>query len=212
MGLINKFKTISKIQILAVILIVVGLGLAIHFGRGAFNAYRAMEYARVHNFEAGNVDSNLIRPWMTLRYIAVAYAVPQEYLFFELNIPMERRHSETPLYQLNDQFKFGPSSHNGQPGLAIEDKLRQAILKYRENPVPTGLKEGGVRPWMSIQYIANSTGIPAEYFFEQIGLPMDDHAYMLLERLSDETHYRGGPRALIEAVQRVVDTYEAPHD
>jgi hypothetical protein len=208
--MLNKLKSISKIQILALVLIIIGLGLVIRYGIGAYNAYRTMEYARVNNFEAGNPDPDLIRPWMSMRYVAVAYTVPQEYLFFELGIPMERRNSEVPLDDLNEEFKFGRlEGGDGRPHLVIMDKLKEAISSYRENPVPTGLREGGVRPWMNVQYIANSTGIPAEYIFEQLGLPMDGYAYMLLDRLSDETHYPGGPKALFDHLQQIVDTYEA---
>jgi len=203
--IVKKIKSISKIQILAVGLIVVGLGLVVHYYAGTRDAYRAMEFARVHNFDAGNPDPNLIRPWMNLQYIAVAYTVPQEFLFNELSLPMNRENSETPLDHLSREYNFV-----AMPGhFVIVDKLQAAILKYRENPVPTGLKEHGVRPWMNIQYVANSTGIPAEYIFEQIGLPMDGNAYLLLERLGEEAHYQGGPKALIDAVQHVVDTYEA---
>lgn len=209
MVIINKIKSISKIQILAIILIVVGVVAVVHYGRGAFYAYRELEYARTNDFKSGNVDPELIRPWMTVRYIAVAYAVPQEYLFSELGLPMERRHSETPLDDLNAQLNLDRFEKNGRPYFAIIDILRQAIIDYRENPVPTGLKEGGVRPWMSMQYVANSTGIPVETLFAQIGLPPDDTANMPLEYLADKTDYEGGLRALMDAVQRAVDTYEA---
>lgn len=210
MNIANRFQSNFKIYLLAAILIVIGVSLVIHFGRGMFNAYRAMEFARQNNFDAGNPDPDLVRPWMDIRYIAVAFTVPQEFLFAELGIPMERRNSEIPLYRLNDEFKFGRSDQSDRPYPAIVDKVRDAIVKYRENPVPTGLREGGVRPWMSVQYISNSTGIPAEVIFEQIGLPMDDYAFMPLDRLSDEVHYHHGVRALVDKIQHVVDTYEAP--
>jgi hypothetical protein len=202
--MVNKLKSISPIQIVAVGLIVLGLVIVVHYGRGAFYAYRAMEFARNHGFDAGNPNPDLIRPWMNIQYIAVAYTVPQEFLFAELDIPMERRNSETPLYRLNQEFGFGRSDR----GPAIVTKVRDAILKYRADPVTTGLRERGVRPWMSVQYISNSTGIPPEYIFEQIGLPLAGNAYLPLEQLSQETRYAGGVRALVEAIQQVVDTYK----
>jgi len=204
-GIINKLKSISKIQILAVVLILIGLVAMVRYGIGTFNAYREIQYARANNFGAGNVDPNILRPWMSMRYIAVAYAVPQEYLFHELGIPMERRNSEVSLFDLNDQFHFGPTTQGDKRYPAILDKVRDAIIKYRENPVPTGLREGGVRPWMSIQYVANSTGIPAETIFAQIGVPADGNAYIPLEFLVDAIKYKGGLRGLTDAVQRVVD-------
>jgi hypothetical protein len=205
--MVDKLKSISRVQILAIALIVFGLGLVIHYGRGAVHAYRAMQFAEFHEFDAGHLDPDLIRPWMTIRYIAVAYAVPQEFLFSELDIPMARRNSETPLYRLNNEFDWGQSAQGPWP--AIVDKVRAAILAYRADPVTTGLRERGVRPWMSVQYISNSTGIPPQYIFEQIGLPLAGNAYMPLEKLSDETRYEGGTRALVRKIQNLVDTYEA---
>ena len=79
--------------------------------------------------------------------------------------------------------------------------MRQAIGQYRENPLTTGLGDD-VRPWMSIQYIANSTGIPPEYIFEQIDLPMEGNEYKPLTLLDDEFDY-----GLVEAVQAALDQY-----
>ena len=89
--MVKKLKSISPLLIVAAGLIVLGLVIVIHYGRGAFNSYRAMEFAREHGFDAGNPNPDLIRPWMNIRYIAVAYAVPQEFLFAELGIPMDCR-------------------------------------------------------------------------------------------------------------------------
>lgn len=206
MLIVDKLKAISKIKLLAVVLIGIGLLFTIRYSIGTFRAYRAFEYAQANDFEAGNVDPDLIRPWMNIRYIAVVFAVPQEFLFAELGIPMERRNNNVRLNQLNDQF-FEQETRDGQ--LIIVDKLQDAIIKYRENPITTGLRERGVRPWMSVQYISNSTGIPPETIFEQIGVPMEGNAFIPLERLSAEVRYRGGPRALVEDIQQIVDTYEA---
>jgi len=201
--MLNKLKSLSKTQIIAILLILMGLIMVINYGRRTFVAYRAIEYARSHNFDAGNLDPNLVRPWMNMEYIAVAYAVPQEYLYVQLNIPMEQRNSRTPLSKINDQFRAKQPNTQGDP--IIIDEIRAAILAYRADPVSTGLKEGGVRPWMSIQYIANSIGMPAETIFKQLGVPMEGHAYMDLARLADEVHYKGGPKALADDLQKMVD-------
>ncbi len=201
----NKIKSISKTKIFAFILIMVGLMVMVNYGFGMFNAYRAMEFARANHFADGNVDPNLIRPWMNIRYVAVAYTVPEEFLFSELAIPMEERNSKVSLDKLNDQFfeRQGTRGH-----LLIMDKLQEAILKYRQNPVPTGLKKNGVRVWMSIQYIANSTGIPPEYIFKKIGISMDSKAYLPLDAIDKEAHYEGGLQALEQAIQQAVDDYQ----
>ncbi len=203
--MLKKLKTISKTKIIAFVLIGVGLIITVRYSIGMFQAYRAMEFAHANNFAKGNLDPNLLRPWMNMRYVAVAYAVPEEFLFSELGIRMEKRNNMASLDKLNNQF----FEHQGtKDHLLIMDKLSEAILKYRKNPVPTGLKENGVRVWMSIQYIANSTGIPPEYIFKQIGIPMEGKAYLPLDAIDAEFGYEGGLRALEQAVQQAVDNYK----
>jgi hypothetical protein len=89
--------------------------------------------------------------------------------------------------------------------LVVVDSARAAITEYRKNPFATGLRD--VRPWMSIRYIANSAGVPADYIFTQIGVPAAGNDSKPLDLLSEEQHYPGGPRALAEAVQRALSSY-----
>lgn len=201
--LFNQLRSLSKIQILAIVLIVLGAGLVVHFGLRSFRSFREMQYIRTHGLDVGTADVDAIRPWMTIRFVAVAYAVPQEYLFAELDIPFERRNSNELLYHLNQKYEFGRPTADHQ--LPILDKVRAAIVQYRENPVATGLKED-VRPWMSIRYIANSTGIPEEYIFEQINLPAAGNENKPLDRLDHEFDY-GGRRAIVEAVKNTLAKY-----
>jgi hypothetical protein len=204
--MLNKFKSISKIQLIALLLILVGAVMVVNYGRRTFTSYRAIEYARTNHFDQGNIDPSLVRPWMNMEYIAVAYTVPQEYLYVELNIPMEQRNSRTPLSKINDQFRDKKANAENDP--IVMDEIKAAILAYRADPVSTGLKEGGVRPWMSVQYIANSIGMPAEAIFEQLGIALDGHAYMDLGRLAHEVNYNGGPKALVDELQKVVDSHQ----
>ncbi len=208
--MIKKFKSLTKKQwmgvILAIILIVAGVVFAVRYVRGTIYAYHSMQFAMQHNFDAGNPDVELLEPWMSMRYIAEAYTVPQSFLFDELGLEMNPPNSELPVGQLNRQL--GRRGRPEQP--IILGKIRDAILKYRENPIVTGLQEQRVARWMSVQYIANSTGIPADYIFEQIGLPMDGYAYMPLPRLADEAHYEPGDRELARQIQEIIDNYEAP--
>jgi hypothetical protein len=201
----NRLKSISKVQVIAIVLILIGLVITVRYSMRTLSSYREIRYARENNFDAGNPDLDLIRPWMSVRYIAVAYTVPQEFIFAELGIPIDGRTAEASLLDLNDRFDFGRTRQDDRPYPLIIDRVREAITEYRQNPVPTGLKQGGVRPWMSVQYIANTTGIPADRIFEQIGIPFDDNAYIPLDVLSDRVRYEGGPRALVDTIQRLVD-------
>jgi hypothetical protein len=83
--------------------------------------------------------------------------------------------------------------------------ISEAILAYRANPVATGLLERHVEDWMTVQYIANSSGIRAETIFQAIGIPADGNAYKPLGFLSNEVNYPGGPKALAAAIQKIVD-------
>jgi hypothetical protein len=206
--LVSRIKSLSKMQILAMVLIVIGLFLVVNYGVRATRSFREIQYARQNNFEAGNPDTAAIRPWMNMQYVAVVYTVPQEYLFSELGIPFEQWNSRKPLFYLNEKFGLGPSEDADPRNPAIINQVRQAIEKYRENPVATGLK-GDIRGWMSIQYIANSTGVPAEYIFAQLGIPMEGNAYIPLEVLTDRVHVPGGPKAVVDGIKAALADYKA---
>jgi hypothetical protein len=201
-SLINKLKSISKVQLFAIILIIVGLSIMIPKGLGMFEFYKEVQYATNNNFQAGNPSPNLLRPWMSIRYISVAYAVPQKYLFEAANIQPKEENSMIALNRLNNQMKLGKL--NGEPTLI--KTIRDAIIAYRASPVVTGLIERKVSDWMNVQYIANSTGIPAETIFQEIGIPMDGNAYLPLGYLSDTVNYTGGSKALVSALQKIVDS------
>jgi hypothetical protein len=198
---IEKLKSISKVQWLAVALIVIGLAIMIPKARGMFDFYKEVRYATENDFAAGNLSPDLLRPWMSIRYIAVAYAVPQKYIFDAANIQPKKETSMIGINRLNRQMGLGQV--DGNP--ALLKSIRKAILAYRANPVVTGLIEQHVEGWMTVQYIANSSGIPAETIFQAVGIPMDGNAYKPLDFLSDEVNYSGGPKNLAAAIQKVVD-------
>ncbi len=198
-------KLISKltpVQWLAVALILVGVAIMIPKGLGMLNFYKEVQYASEHDFASGNISPDLLRPWMSIRYIAVAYAVPQQYLFDAANIQPRKETSMISISRLNQQTQQG--KHNNQP--VLQETIRQAILAYRANPVVTGLLEKNVEDWMTVQYIANSVGIPAETILQAVNIPAaDGNAHKPLGFLADELDYPGGPGALVAAIQKIVD-------
>ena len=192
--------------LLILFVIVVGLGMTLFYGTRAMSSFRQMQYIRAMGLDKGDASAESLRPWMTLRFVAVAYAVPEEYLYAQLGIPFERRNANRSLGDLNRDYGLGQSAIGPYP--AIIDKAKAAILEYRLNPVATGLRED-VRPWMSVRYVSNSTGVPADYIFAQIGVPADGNQNKPLEMLSDQLKLPGGPRALADSVQRAITMYEA---
>lgn len=195
-----------KIQLAAAALILAGLGIMIPKGLGLLDAYREAQYAITNNFRAGNLAPDLMRPWMTMRYVATAYAVPQEYLFQQLGIQPRKETSMLSLSRLNQTLQLG--GVKGQP--EIMEKLRVIITRYRAAPVATGLLERHVEDWMNIQYIANSLGVPADTIFQELNIAADGHAYLPLGPLADEVKYPGGPGALVQALQKIVDAHPGP--
>jgi hypothetical protein len=199
-ALFEKIRSLNRVQWLALLLIVIGVAIMIPKGRGMAEFSREAQFAAENDFAAGNPSTDLLRPWMTIRYIAAAYAVPQEYLFDATQIQPKRETSFIAVNRLNQQMQLGQV--NGEP--ALLGTIRTAIEAYRANPVSPGLLERHVEEWMTVQYIANSTGIPAEELFAA-GIPAEGNAYKPLGFLSDELNYPGGEPALAAALQTLVD-------
>lgn len=185
--------------------IVLGLAIAGFFGVRSVRSFQQLQYIRQQGLDRGTASVDAIRPWMTIRFIAVAYAVPEEYLYSALGIPFNRRNADQSLGELNRIYELGLVPNSTE--LAIVDKARAAIAEYRKNPVATGLRD--VRPWMSIHYIANSTGVPEQTIFDAIGIPLAGNEDKPIEFLSEEQHYPGGPRALAEAIQSALTQQKA---
>lgn len=198
---IEKLKSVSMVQWLALGLMILGLAIMIPKARGMIEFYKEVRYGSINNFAAGNVSPDLIRPWMSIRYIAVAYAVPQQYLFDAAHIQPKKETSMIGLNRLNSQMGLGKAGN--QP--VLMQTIRAAIVAYRANPVTPGLIERKVEDWMTVQYISNSSGIPVETIFQAVGIPSDGNANKPLGFLSDEIHFSGGRKALVTAIQKTVD-------
>ncbi len=110
-------------KILTLGLIIVGIFLTIFFGMRAVRSFMRIE------LEPGTVDVQAIQGWMTVPYIAIAYDVPEEYIFEQLGIPQEGNQAKG-LYGLNRQYFEGEHK-------AILKVIQEAITQYQvENPPP----------------------------------------------------------------------------
>jgi hypothetical protein len=204
------WRSLVQWRTLAILLIIIGLVIISLYGLRSIRSYREFQYIRAEGLDRGAARLDAIRSWMTVRYVGVAYAVPEEYIFAQLEIPYNRRNSHETLGALNDEYEMGKSPRGEYP--EIIDRVIQAIRDYRANPVPTGLRE--IRPWMTLRYIASSTGIPEAYFFEQLGLSAQrateiDAAVRPIDQLAPELHVQGGPEALFRLLEDAIAAYEA---
>ena len=202
-ALIQKLKSIPKPLILAVALVAIGLAIMIPKGRALMELTKEARYAIENNFESGNPSLDLLRPWMTLRYIASNYGVPQKYLFDSCGIPPRKESSEIAINRLNKIMQLG--QQNNLPVLLF--KVRDAIQQYKEHPVVTGLLERHVEDWMTVESIANSTGIPADTLIKEANLPTEGSRYVPLGPLSDRVKYPGGVKALVSALENVLASH-----
>ena len=190
----------------AIMLLLVGLVIIVRYGQRTLRSYREFTYAREQGLLDGSASVAAIRPWMTVRYIAVAYAVPEEYIYDQLGIPFTDRPGPRGDSIFDLARKLVPDKEPREGDDQVMARLQTIILAYRENPVAPGLRD--IRPWMSMAYIANSTGVPMEYLFEQVNLVQLDNEYKPLDFLVDEQDYPGDMKALIDAVDAAVASYE----
>lgn len=223
----------------AVLIVLLGVWLMTFFGTRTLRAYREFAYAREQGLLNGTASVDAIQPWMTIRYVAVAYAVPEEYIYAKLGIPFDRRSEREPLGRVGRPRPGDgpPPGDNATPAPdpqaarnAIVNQMREIILAYRENPVAPGLRD--IRPWMSLAYIANSTGVPVAYLVETVDsmaqqiqatefageenappglraeLDLEEDLYKPLDLLSDDLHYPGGPERLLTVVRDALESYE----
>ncbi len=189
---------------IALLLIGIGLLCLFFFGGRSLRAYQQIRYIRQQGLDHGVASVRAIAPWMTIRYVAVAYAVPEEYIFAELGIPYDRRNRNDTLGELNRTYQFGLDS-TGE--LAILPRVIEVVEAYWANPVATGL--GDIRPWMTIRYIANSSGVPEDYLLGQLTLTAAPNpAVRPLGQLAESSNYPGGLPELIHTLQAALQTYE----
>jgi hypothetical protein len=189
-----------------VLLILIGLAVTFLFGMRAVRSFRQVQYIQQQGLDRGTASVEAIQPWMTVRFIAVAYAVPEEYLYSALEIPFDRRNADKPLGSITPA---PPESRDGTPPTPVPDfgsvlvaRAKEGVLAYRADPIATGLRE--IRPWMSLRYISNSKGIPLDELFAQTGLAPSLNPDKPLELLAEEADFPGGLRGLTESVARAL--------
>ncbi len=183
-----------------------GLLVTVIFGLRSVRSFRQVRYIQQQGLDKGTASVDAIQPWMTIRFIAVAYAVPEEYLYSALDVAFDKRNADRPIGRIQPE---PPGQGDGPPptpipdfGTVIVERAKAAVLAYQADPVATGLHD--VRPWMSLRYISNSTGVPLDDLFDKTGLSPSLNPDKPLDLLAAEEEYPGGPRALTDDVARAL--------
>jgi hypothetical protein len=120
-------------------LIVIGLMIIGIFGFRTVRAFRQFHGHRPPPpFTGEKVETNvdLIRDWMTLPYISIAYRLPPELLYETLKIPPNGNERKS-LKELNDEY------YPEAPGTVIE--LVKAAIRAHQ-PAPTAVPADTVVP------------------------------------------------------------------
>ncbi|TWT78784.1 hypothetical protein CA13_01810 [Planctomycetes bacterium CA13] len=206
---------IARRRVLTICLLAIGIGLILYYGNRTRKSYHQFRYTKQQGLDTGDANVDAIRPWMTIHFVAAAYAVPQEYLFAELGVELEDRRRNIDIRHLNEELELGQSSLGRYP--AVIDQLRKTILAYRENPVVTGLVD--VRGWMTLQYVANSSGVSATTIIDELGLadlaqqathgPDENgdgevNVHLPFDELAGRLRFPGGPHRLCEEIATVL--------
>ncbi len=77
--------------LISIVVIALGLAIAVFFGLRSVSSVRQLRYIREQGLDRGTASVDAIRGWMNIRFVAVAYAVPEEYVYAQLNIPFDQR-------------------------------------------------------------------------------------------------------------------------
>lgn len=115
-----------KERILIIGLIVLGIILVVFFGLRAVRSYIRIQQT---GLQPGVTDVEAIRGWMTIPYIAVAYGVPEEYIFEQIGIPQEGNQNKS-LGRLNREYAYGERAR-------ILTAVKEAITRYKTEHPPT---------------------------------------------------------------------------
>ncbi|MCP4402513.1 MAG: hypothetical protein GY801_35060 [bacterium] len=67
-----------------------------------------------------------------------------------------------------------------------------------------------IRGWMTIPYITTAYGVPEEYIFKEIGIPVKENRKKSLSQLN-LTYAFGQKGVIVGAVKAAVNTYQEKH-
>jgi hypothetical protein len=127
----------TKQRILTIGMIVLGVLVVVFFGIRTMRSFKHMHGRDPFDGElfdgkppaAKQIDTTLIRDWMTVPYIAKTYGVSPDAIFKSLEIPAEKKNGKKSLKELNDEF------YPDEPGVVLL-QVQTAIQAFQKQDPP----------------------------------------------------------------------------
>lgn len=119
-----------RARIITIILLVLGVLLTLWFGMRSLRSFRHVRERGFRPPPMATADVTTLRGWMTIPYVAVAYGVPEEYLFRQLQIPPENNR-EASLVELNRRYRTG---EEGQILRELQEAIQQFQRRHEQGP------------------------------------------------------------------------------
>ena len=129
-----------------------------------------------------------------------------------MGVAFVRRNADHPIGRVQPEMTppapSDPSAPTPDNRAVMVERAKAAVLAWRADPVATGLHD--LRPWMSLRYIANTTGIPLAEVFTRTGLAPRINPDKPLDLVAKEEGHVGGPSALLQAVAEALGVGAGP--
>lgn len=132
----------TKQRILTIGLIALGVLVVVFFGIRTVRSFKHMHGDGPFDGKppaAKQVDTTLIRDWMTIPYIAHTYGVPPDAIFKNLEIPLEKENGKKSLKELNDKF------YPNEPGVVLL-QVQAAIQAFQKQEPPPKMPPAAPTP------------------------------------------------------------------
>ncbi|MBI3161847.1 MAG: hypothetical protein HYZ23_05030 [Chloroflexi bacterium] len=111
---------------LTIVLILLGVAVTFFFGMRALHAFQKFNGHRPPPPDKVETDTELIRDWMTVPYVARMYHVPDKFIFEALNIP-KNGNKDKSLEELNREY------YPDRDGFVLAG-VKQAVLAHLPPP------------------------------------------------------------------------------
>lgn len=120
-----------KQRILTITLIVIGVIVVLFFGMRAVRSFRKMRPPGPPRLGHIETDTELIRGWMTVPYVADSYGIPEPELYKGLGLEPSKELGRKNLADLNQEYFPNQASY-------VINRIKEIIIEFQKtHPTPT---------------------------------------------------------------------------